>query len=301
MKTRAGNYSQEARPDKTETTMGEHRLVVVQQEQELDLFTGRDLAEFKESLEDLWQSRPDIAEGARSRKTWKLLSPAVKRELQTQGLSSSATLDDLTKALEETYGDRRPVSQLAAEFYACRQEGYEGVISFSQRLHQTYSALAGAQRKAGAATVELAQLKERFLEGMRDPATKNLTRQYLHVKPDATFQELRREAEKMEVSVEVPNVAQVTPVTPPPEFMVTLNSSIAKMTDAFERMSTEFNKVKDLPVQMEEFARRLSALEKAQTTTSSSPRDWRQDMACFNCGEKGHLARACRKPAAGNA
>ena len=107
-------------------------------------------------------------------------------------------MDVIVEALEETYGDRRPVSKLAVAFYTCCQECDEGVIAFSQRLHQTFSALARDQRRIGAAPVDVAQLIERFLEGMRDNISRNLLRHFLMIKPQATFQELRKEAEKIE-------------------------------------------------------------------------------------------------------
>ena len=159
-------------------------------------------------------------------------------------------MDVIVEALEETYGDRRPVSKLAVAFYTCCQECDEGVIAFSQRLHQTFSALARDQRRIGAAPVDVAQLIERFLEGMRDNISRNLLRHFLMIKPQATFQELRKEAEKMEP------VQQSSPAEQAPQ----IAEQVAKMRDVMQQMAADLAMLRDLPAKLDAANRRIAAL-----------------------------------------
>ena len=258
-------------------------VLYIAQEPVIPVFSGRDLQEFEESLDLLWELRPDITTEIRSRRMWMLLSPSVKRELNTQGLDSSTKVATLREALEETYGDRRSVSQLAVAFYSCSQESCEGVISFSQRLHQAFSALARAQRRGGAAPVEVAQLIERFLEGMRDSTSRSLARHYIMLKPQATFQELRREAERTEVE-------QLSPLAEKSSAVAA--RQVAEIADVMQEMAAELGKLRDLPAQLEAANRRIASLQASQTANHG---DWRQPgCICHRCGDSGHIARACR-------
>ena len=259
------------------------RLVVIPREHVIPVFTGQDWQEFQESLECHWELRSDFTAGMKSRHIWRLLTPAVKRELETQDLSASSQVATLLKALEETYGDRRPVSQLAIAFYSCSQESGEGVISFSQRLHQAFSALAKAQRRGGAAPVEVAQLIERFLEGIRDNTSRNLARHYIMLKPQVTFQELRREAEQIE-AIQTSTHAEESPSE--------AALQVSQMTDVLQEIAAELGKLRDLPTQLEAANRRIASLQASRATDLQN---WTHPgCICHRCGDSGHIARACR-------
>ena len=64
-------------------------VMYIAREPVIPVFSGRDLQEFQESLNLLWELRPDLTTEMRSRRIWMLLSLSVKRELTTQGLDSS--------------------------------------------------------------------------------------------------------------------------------------------------------------------------------------------------------------------
>ena len=185
------------------------QFVVVAQETPIEPFSGtreqRELRMFLDDLEDLWEQRPDLTSEAKSRRTWGLLAGPVRRELRTQGLGPEATYQRLVGALNQTYGDRRPVSQLMTAFYTCCQEGYETVRCFSQRLHDHFTALTAAQKRDGVHPVETSQLSSRLIEGLRCANTRQWLRQSLVMRPEMTFLELREQGMAME-----PEAAQVS-------------------------------------------------------------------------------------------
>ena len=190
------------------------QFVVVAQESTIEPFTGtreqRELRMFLDDLSDLWEQRPDLSDEAKSRRTWGLLAGPVRRELRTQGLGPDENHARLVGALKDTYGDRRPVSQLMTTFYTCSQEGYESVRSFSQRLHDAYLTLTAAQKREGLQPVESAQLVSRLIEGLSCGNTRQWLRQSSVMRPGMTFLDLRKLAIEMQPDVEPVAVQAVT-------------------------------------------------------------------------------------------
>ena len=254
-------------------------MMIVPHEVEVPMFHGRDprcasLRDFQHALEDLWQQRPDFTPANRSNRAWHKLTAPVRRELETQGLDHQSPVEDLLRALKDTYGDQRSVSQRAGDFYGCKQEGFEGLRSYSQRLHEAFRSLVSAQVKARRATVDGNMLIERFLEGMRDSLLKNLTRSYQLAHPRATFQEIRTEAMEMEEAGVDPPVVQQHAASRPAD------DTVAQIKLLREEIATLRQKVEDIssrgPPRREHYRER------------SPP-------VCFLCNGRGHFARACPK------
>ena len=175
--------------------------IVLPQESPVQIFTGRgsrELTLFLEDLEELWDQRPDLSNEARGRKSWALLSDDVRRELRCQGLSNTSSPGDIKKALCSTYGEKRTLSQLAMSFHGCRQEGFESLRTYSQRLYEAFTAFKSTQTREGLTTVETSLLRDQFVEGLQSESLKIHLRQYKLMNAACTFVGVRDVAFKLQ-------------------------------------------------------------------------------------------------------
>ena len=233
---------------------------------------------FLDDLSDLWVQRPDLDGEAKSRRTWGLLAGPVRRELKTQGLGPQSSYRHLIGALQDTYGDRRPVSMLINTFYTCSQEGYESVRSFSQRLHEAYDSLRAAQEREKMHPVEPAQLSSRLIEGLSSDNTRRWLRQSSKMRPGMTFLELRKEAIDMEPEEAKPAQVQAVQMTQAED-------------PALKQMARQ---IEELTAAMKSLAAQSSELREKVEEARRPPGPKLERMRCYRCGRPGHLARNCQ-------
>ena len=265
------------------------QFVVVAQDSVVQPFSGtreqRELASFLEDLDELWEQRPDLTDKGRARRAWGLLAGPVKKELRTQGLGAESSYSEMVKALKTTYGDRRPVSQLTTAFFTCRQEGYESVRSYSQRLHDSFLTLRSAQRRDGCHQLEPSQLPARLIEGLQCQNTRQWLRQSLVMRPEMSFLELR------ELAISMQAEAAET---------VTVQAHTATTPAASEAVPNPI--LEQLLIQMTAMANQMKLLTESCRMVDSKPptpaapprRTAEQDAVCYRCQKKGHFARNCQ-------
>lgn len=118
------------------------------------------------------------------------------REAALLPSASKATPQNLVKALTEKYGDPRSPDTLQEQFFSCCQSNDENSGTFAlrlrERLHQWRTS------DPGWAGSEDKKLKTQFSKGLRDGAIKRELQRHLRRTPQATFDEVCREANQIE-------------------------------------------------------------------------------------------------------
>ena len=103
------------------------------------------------------------------------------------------------------------------------------------------------------------------------------------LKPQVTFQELRREAEQIE-AIQTSTHAEESPSE--------AALQVPQMTDVLKEIAAELGKLRDLPAQLETANRRIASLQASRATDLQN---WTHPgCICHRCGDSGHIARACR-------
>lgn len=246
-----------------------------------------------------------------------VLLPPIKRD------SAQA----LIKALVEKYGDNRSPDTLQEQFFSCRQTENEGSEEFAlrlrERLHQWHT--SDPDRIGG----EDKRLRAQFSKGLREGAIKRELQRHLRRTPQATFEDIRREArsiEKEEQSAmgEVAACqAQVTPALPPLKSDTVPQSSLQQLKDSLraelqqdlreqvvllgKTIAEELRGQLQTPGRNPEPTLRWTGPPNApanrpptrqrQRLDHQEPRGYRWDEqgrpVCRDCGEAGHIQRFC--------
>ena len=271
MKTRRGDYDNEM-PD---------TKFVMSHEPTIQRFSGtrepREVQCFLEELEDLLEQRQDLTDAAKSRKTWSLLARQVQVELRTQGLGPDKPVKEIKDALLDTYGDKRSVAQLSPQFYNCRQEGYEDIRHFSQRLHEIFRALVDAQKAEKTQALDDKQLRARLVDGIASPNIRQGLRQHLTFNGEATFLAMRKKALEIEADfIDGPSQAvQAVRAETSSEEVNSVSPTMAELMAKLDARATELAEVKTTLAEMKAAQ---ADLQKPRSETQSD-----KGQVCRHC------------------
>ena len=239
----------------------EQQMLVIASEPEIPLFTGQSHRELEHFLADYnyaCVTRPDWTDAVKSLRLWRAFAEAVQTELSCQGLNKESRPAEMIGALKKAYGDRRSVHHLIMSFQSLHQEGYEKTEAFSQRLFKTFSTLKAAQERTGCGAVDQAQLMTKFIEGLLRDYAKAL------VGDDS-------DAPTADVQTVKVNTTDLT-------------ERLVKMMERMEERIDKLEKEKAVQPPVAEPRTR-----QAHPSDRLRPGPWR----CFECDEKGHIARDC--------
>ena len=100
--------------------------------------------------------------------------------------------------LRKCYGEIRTIPALRRVFYNTKQRKDETFRAFSPRLKDAFDALINRQRDSGVDQSKMSELRNTFVENLRDKQTRQHLRDQLTSSLNATFNEIRLQAQKME-------------------------------------------------------------------------------------------------------
>lgn len=218
-------------------------------------------------------------------------------------LGTTTSLDEVIKKLESTYGQIDSKETVLKKFYSCVQQGGETVTGYASRIEEFFAQACDLKALRRSDTEVLKQV---LYQGLR----KDIKQMAIYQSHTVTDYDLFKiELRKIEAEVNIDKDRK--PCKP----------AVSKeSTDQTEK--TELSEVKSLLMQLNQRIQKLE--EKADTTPKPVPvprrppylgmnnrnadiRDRRESRTtrplgattfqptCFNCKQKGHLARNCPK------
>ena len=257
------------------------KIIVVPKERVITRFTGGDVSQFVREVNALWGSR----ETSKKEKLDSILENVGETVRAEIGCHPKVIREDpvkLLQALEETYGDRRSVSQLLGKFYGLRQrEDEESVREFSHRLHRVYDTLIKKQAKEGVRPLEERLLRDHFMEAVAPSMLRKKLKEVVHEKKEIDFHDLRdiaiRWAEEDERG--------------------SMGAYAAKAQDTTLQLQ---DVLKGILEKMTSLDARLSSLERGQQDNGDGQGTKRKlpytedgKPICLKCRKPGHIAKKC--------
>ncbi|KAK3732679.1 hypothetical protein RRG08_041038 [Elysia crispata] len=179
----------------------------------------------------------------------------------------------------------------------------EGVRAFSHRLKEAFDAVTSRQRDSKIDLSPISELRDTFVENLRDRQTRRHLRDHLTSSPNATFIEMRLQAERMkdddndsEGEEARAGLRQVTALSSEKNndynrAVELLNKQVAQLTGLLIKQqqhrigqSRYDGDHRPRPHAHRHYQNRLSSAGRNQRVTGA---------VCFRCGRQGHFARVC--------
>ena len=142
---------------------------------------------------------------ARMERAWEFLhldtekiGEEVESEIHCHLEGKSPTSQQILAILRKCYGEKRTFPDLRRVFYNIKQRKDETVRAFSHRLKDAFDAVINRQRDSGMDLCKMDELRDTFIENLRDRQTRRHLRDHLTSSPNSTFIEIRLQAERME-------------------------------------------------------------------------------------------------------
>ncbi|KAL8599034.1 hypothetical protein ACOMHN_006843 [Nucella lapillus] len=118
------------------------------------------------------------------------LQGKARREVLLRDREDTNTPEKVTNILQEVFGDGRRVTTLLSIFYSRQQQPEESAFDYSHVLRGLERTLH--MKDAGSLTADF--LRDRFVEGLFNPALRTHLRRMTRRKPQTTFFQARNEA-----------------------------------------------------------------------------------------------------------
>ena len=224
----------------------------------------------------------------------------VEREIRCHLEGRAATADQVLEIIKRCYGEKRTLPALKRAFLNTKQRKDEGVRAFSHRLKEAFDAVTSRQRDTEIEPSPTSELRDTFVENLRDKQTRRHLRGQLTSSPNATFNEIRLQAQKMEDNDSDSegeearaDLRQVTALR---------SEERNDYNEAVEHLTKQVSQLTGLLIEQEHLRISQSRYDgdrprpnaHRHNLRSSKGRNQRVTGAvCFRCGRQGHFARVC--------
>ncbi|KAK3794257.1 hypothetical protein RRG08_039038 [Elysia crispata] len=224
----------------------------------------------------------------------------VESEIDCHLEGKSPTSQQILAILRKCYGEKRTVPALRRVFYNIKQRKDETVRAFSHRLKDAFDAVINRQRDSGMDLCKMDELRDTFIENLRDRQTRRHLRDHLTSSPNSTFIEIRLQAERMEDDDSDSegeearaDLRQVTALRS--EERNDYNEAVEHLTKQVAQLTGLLIEQEHLRISQSRYAGdRPRPNAHRHNLRSSKGRNQRVTGAvCFRCGRQGHFARVC--------
>ncbi|KAK3782210.1 hypothetical protein RRG08_033138 [Elysia crispata] len=212
----------------------------------------------------------------------------------------TATADQALEIIKRCYGEKRTLPALKRAFLNTKQRKDEGVRAFSHRLKEALDAVTSRQRDTEIEPSPTSELRDTFVENLRDKQTRRHLRGQLTSSPNATFNEIRLQAQKMEDDDSDSegeearaDLRQVTALRS--EERNDYNEAVEHLTKQVAQLTGLLIEQEHLRISQSRYdGDRPRSNAHRHNLRSSKGRNQRVTGAvCFRCGRQGHFARVC--------
>ena len=224
----------------------------------------------------------------------------VEREIRCHLEGRAATADQVLGIIKRCYGEKRTLPALKRAFLNTKQRKDEGVRAFSHRLKEAFGAVTSRQRDSEIDLSPISELRDTFVENLRDRQTRRHLRGQLTSSPNATFNEIRLQELKMEDDdsesegeAARASLRQVTALSS--EESSDYNEAVALLTKQVAKLTGLLIEQEHLRISQSRYdGDRPRPNAHRHNLRSSKGRNQRVTGAvCFRCGRQGHFARVC--------
>ena len=251
-------------------------------------------------IERAWQCLHIDSDKEKMSYLYEKVGKEVEREIRCHLEGRAATADQALEIIKRRYGEKRTLPALKRAFLNTKQRKDEGVRAFSHRLKEAFDAVTSRQRDTEIEPSPTSELRDTFVENLRDRQTRRHLRGQLTSSPNATFNEIRLQAQKMEDDDSDSEgeearagLRQVTALS---------SEESNDYNEAVELLTKQVAKLTGLLIEPEH--QRISQSRcggdrprphaHRHNLRSSEGRNPRLTCAvCFRCGRQGHFATVC--------
>ena len=254
-------------------------------------------------IERAWQCLHIDSDKEKISYLYEKVGEEVEREIRCHLEGRAATADQVLEIIKRCYGEKRTLPALKRAFLNTKQRKDEGVRAFSHRLKEAFDAVTSRQRDTEIETSPTSELRDTFVEHLRDKQTRRHLRGQLTSSPNATFIEMRLQAERMkdddsdsEGEEARAGLRQVTALSS--EESNDYNGTVELLTKQVAKLTGLLIKQQHQRISQSRYdgdhRPRPHAHRHYQNTLSSAGRNQSVTGAvCFRCGRQGHFARVC--------
>ena len=250
-----------------------------------------------------WKERGNSFTSTQRRKRFRSYNEKIGEEVESEIdchlEGKSATSQQILDILRKCYGDKRTVPALRRVFYNTKQRKDEGVRAFSRRLKEAFDAVTSRQRDSEIDLSPISELRDTFVENLRDRQTRRHLRGQLTSSPNATFNEIRLQALQMEDD-DSESEGEAA------------RASLRQVTALSSEESSDYNEAVELTKQVAKLTGLLIEQEHLRISQSRydgdrpRPNAHRHNLrsskgqnqrvtgaVCIRCGRQSHFARVC--------
>ena len=170
-------------------------VVYTPREVNIDTFYGdggvAETRRFIESVQRAWEDLRLQSDKEKVNLIYGKIGEEVEAELDCQLEVRIPSPQEVLKILERCYGEKRSVPALQRLFFSNKQRRGEDIRTYSHRIKAAFDAVVKKQQDTSATVSQPCELRDTFLENIRDRQMKRQLRQMLSNSPNSSFNELR--------------------------------------------------------------------------------------------------------------